>query len=464
MSRRWILAFGALAMTAGWSCSDERGGEIPEDPCDDPNHVAAQALAHDGPWRIPSGTLAAGDTQYVENTQAGPWRGESGCGGGMTPGAAELKTWLQGNFPQLLSIGGYSCRPIVGNESMMSVHATGRALDLMLPLDNGQADNDLGDPIGNFLIEHAEEIGIQLIIWDRWAWNAGRNSGDKSNPYTGSHPHHDHLHIELSLEGADRRTPFFQGSMDPPDLPACQVIPAQGGTVDDAGPCFSAFGPAQFWRRVDGQGIDGRLLWTNAFQNESPSNWARWRLHFEEAGQYTVEFYALPEFGVHDAVRYLVRHGDQESTTIADQSAVNGWQALGVFDFAQGGGQHVELYDNVMGPVAANQRITADAVRLTRLDADPDPEPTPEPTPQPDPEPDDLPTPQPEPEPQVSEPEPTVNPGDFAEPEPQGEAPISQTTLSKQSCAQARPAAPPALPGPAWILAALAALTVIRRR
>lgn len=35
-----------------------------------------------GPWVIPAEVLAAGDAQFVENTQAGPWSGERA----QTPG------------------------------------------------------------------------------------------------------------------------------------------------------------------------------------------------------------------------------------------------------------------------------------------------------------------------------------------------------------------------------------------
>src|SRR5512136_2575460 len=101
--------------------------------------IVASQSASPGPWVIPPETLAIGDTQWVEYTGAGPWIGPEGCSGGLTPGAAIVSDYLLQYFPQVTSVGGYSCRSIVGNESMMSVHGTGRALDAMIPLDAGDA-------------------------------------------------------------------------------------------------------------------------------------------------------------------------------------------------------------------------------------------------------------------------------------------------------------------------------------
>lgn len=326
------------------------------------------AVSIPGPWDIPDATLAIGDTQSVEYTGAGPWRGESGCGAGLTDGASVLREFLMASYPQIRSIGGYSCRAIVGNSSQMSVHATGRALDIMLPLHAGDADNDLGDPIGNWLIEHAEEIGIQYIIWDRWTWGAHRSSGEKERSYGGSHPHHDHLHVEISTAASRMETPWFRGAMDPPMIADCEQVAAGGGVVEEDSRCVSFYGPAQYWR-TEAMGHGGSLRWTNAFQNADPSNWARWHLRLEEAGEYEVEVYVEPEFGVHHDARYLVAHGDQEHSVEVDLSLANGWTSLGSFPFAAGGGQHVAIYDNSENEVGADQHIPADAIRLTAVDS-----------------------------------------------------------------------------------------------
>ena len=326
---------------------------------------ARYALAEPGPWHIPAETTAVGDTQYVEYTGAGPWVGEQGCGGGLLQGTSLLRDYITLYFPQAYSIGGYACRPIVGDSNSMSVHATGRALDVMIETVGGEADNTAGDVIGNWLIEHSELIGIQMIIWDRWIWNASLDP-PKDHDYTGQHPHHDHLHVELSVEAAALGTPFFQNPMEPPDLISCGTIPAAGGIIDDADTCAGFYGPAQYWRSAE-VGHGGSLLWTNAFQGDDPSNWARWVIDVEAAGTYRAEVYLTPEYAVFDHVRYEIAHGGTTDALVFDQSAVAeaGWYELGTFDFAAGPGQHVSLYDNSAEPVADEQHIAFDALRLT---------------------------------------------------------------------------------------------------
>ncbi len=369
--RRCVSAVCALLLLA--SCAADVG-------------VSEEGLAHAGPWDIPADVLAIGDTQYVSYTGAGPWVGESGCGGSLLAGTAQLRDWLLVAFPQVRSIGGYSCRAIVGDSSTMSVHATGRALDIMLPLDGGEADNDLGDPIGEWLIEHAEEIGIQYIIWDRWTWSASRAAGSKERSYGGAHPHHDHLHVELSPEAAAMRTPWFSGSRPLPDS-MCAQLPAEGGIVEENDDCFAAYGPATYWR-TESTGHGGSMRWTNAFTNSSPSNWARWHFDLAEGGEYAVEVYAQPPYAVHRATRYVLMHGDVEHEVVVDFTGADGWVRLGTYTFAPGGGQHLSVYDNTNSTVGSDQHIPADAVRLTRIDPTmpaPTPEPMPEPTPEPSP-------------------------------------------------------------------------------
>jgi len=364
--------------------------------CGEPVEVddARFAVATPGPWVIPAETLAVGDTQYVDYTGAGPWVGESGCGGDFLPGTRLLQDWLYANFPQVWHIGGYSCRPINGNPDVMSVHATGRAIDVHIYTIDGEADNELGDPIGNYLIEHAEEMGIQLIIWDRWKWNASRSAGDKDGYYSGAHPHNDHLHVELSVAAANLELPWYSGPMDPPDLPPCGVIPREGGIVDDADACAQAFGPAQYWRVVEGEGYGGRLLWTNAFESTDPSNWARYSLELAEAGTYEVEYYSTSAYAVYDAVDYQVVHAGETTTLSVDQAGLDGWVSIGRFEFAAGGAQSVSVLDTA-GPVGDDQHIIYDAIRLTRVEdggapQDPDPgDDPPDPGSDPSPEPQD---------------------------------------------------------------------------
>lgn len=357
-TRRWA-GIGVIGLALAACTGDPALGE------------ASLAVAEEGPWHIPASTTAIGDTQYVEYTGAGPWIGEDGCGGGLLEGSAVLRDYLLLYFPQAWSIGGYACRPIVGDPNNMSVHATGRALDVMIEtVDGSNADNTAGDPIGNWLIEHAEFIGIQMIIWDRWIWQASLDP-PKDHYYSGEHPHNDHLHVELSVEAAALGTPFFQNPMEPPDIASCGTIPAGGGEVDDSDTCAGFYGPREFWRSAD-VGHGGSLLWTNAYQGDSPSNWARWLLDLEQAGTYRAEVYLTPQYAVFDQVHYEVAHGGGKDTVVVDQGAVDeeGWVGLGSFEFAAGGGQYVSVFDNSSDPVADEQHIAFDALRLTPCSGD----------------------------------------------------------------------------------------------
>lgn len=323
-----------------------------------------RSIAFSGRWIIPADVSTIGDSQDVNYTGAGPWNGTSSCQGGMTDGALQLKQFLQSSFPQVSQIGGYACRAIVGNPSRMSVHSTGRALDIHIPLSGGSADNEAGDPIGNWLIANAESIGIQYVIWDRTQWTAERSPGTKGRKYNGQHPHHDHLHIELSVQGGQAMTDWFSGPKTPPSIPACDSIPAGGTTLDNNSPCLRLAGAAQYWRSEQGAGEGGDLIWTNAFQSSAPSNWAQWTLQLEDAGRFEVEVFIDPAFGQFSEAKYRIAHGTSSTTTLVDQGQANGWTKLGVFDFNAGANQTISVYDNASFSPSNAKRVVVDAIRL----------------------------------------------------------------------------------------------------
>jgi hypothetical protein len=211
-------------------------GDADEDAADDDDEGIARSsseLSAPGAWRPPSSVLAAGATQFVSYTGAGPWRGAAGCGGSLLAGTRQLADSIRAQFPESVrSYGGYSCRPNTANTSQTSVHGTGRAVDLFVPLSGGQADNTKGDAVANWLVRNAASIGVQYIIWDRASWQASL-TGDKLRGYSGPHPHHDHIHLELSPDGAARRTAFFAGSTplppgDPAPAPEACAVRADG--------------------------------------------------------------------------------------------------------------------------------------------------------------------------------------------------------------------------------------------
>ena len=151
---------------------------------------------------------------------------QSQCSGGAQSGAITLGNFIRDNFGTYMDLDVlgrgvqiYNCRTVRGGRSN-SVHGDGRAVDIFIPtLPGGVADNAKGDRIANWLVDNAAEIGIQYVIWDQSSFRGNRQP--QSQCYTGSHPHNDHIHIELTWAAARSETPFFTAT----DMRAAAPIP-----------------------------------------------------------------------------------------------------------------------------------------------------------------------------------------------------------------------------------------------
>ena len=205
MTRRWSVGLLVGVVAAGCAADEF----IESDDWIDDEEGAVSEIAISGRWLAPSSTLAAGDRQTVGYDEAGAWNGGRNCGGGLLAGSRQLGDHLRARFRGVSRYEGYACRQNTASAGQLSVHGTGRAIDVFIPLSRGSADNTYGDAIANWLIENAQSIGVQYIVWDRSSWSASRPRGAKLRGYTGPHPHHDHLHIELTVAAAARRTPWF---------------------------------------------------------------------------------------------------------------------------------------------------------------------------------------------------------------------------------------------------------------
>jgi murein DD-endopeptidase MepM/ murein hydrolase activator NlpD len=207
----------------------------------------------------------------------------------------------------------------------------------------------------------------------------GDHMGRVANEFGGT-PTTVHLHYDINQNvagvGAVFVPPYmslvrsYEELLGMEALP-CFVIPPEGTTLDDAGPCFRQYGPVDYWRLVDGDGVGGGMHWTNAWDGDRPGNWAQWRLHFAEPGSYRVEVDVVPPYNVSTRVPYRVRHTGEETDVVIDQSSSAEWIELGVFDFAEGGDQVISIFDNT-GETGDDLHITADAVRITPLSTMPD--------------------------------------------------------------------------------------------
>ena len=171
------------------------------------------------PWPSPEAVAAV--TRPIPYESPGPWDGGAHCAGSRLPGTARLAAFLE-TLPGVESTGGYTCRRNTANANEMSVHGTGRAIDVMIPKIDGAA-NPAGDAIADWLVANANLLGVQLVIWDRVIWNSERRT---ARPYTGPSSHTDHIHMELTNAAAN-------GAMDA--LPAFGVTPeetkARGGVA-----------------------------------------------------------------------------------------------------------------------------------------------------------------------------------------------------------------------------------------
>jgi murein DD-endopeptidase MepM/ murein hydrolase activator NlpD len=224
---------------------------------------------------------------------------------------------------------------------------------------------------------HMRRSSIPVGEGDRVA--RGDRMGRISNEFGGTsttiHLHYDLYQNVSGVGGAYVPTylSLVESYEDLLGVPAepCFVLPAEGGTLDDDGPCFRQYGPPDYWRRIEGMGHGGGMRWTNAWDGDRPGNWARWQVHTAAAGSYLVEVHVVEPYNRSKEVPYRVRHAGADTDVVVDQSSAAGWIALGTFDFAEGGDQSIEVYDNT-GETASELHITADAVRFLPFVAAPD--------------------------------------------------------------------------------------------
>jgi len=252
-------------------------------------------------WVIPQDVVRAGENQPVRYDDAPSWdenRKDSICSGQLSEGGGILRRYLLDNYPKIREIGGYNCRRNSATSNKLSIHGTGRALDIMIPTIDGRANSTIGDPIANWLIVNASAIGVQYLIWNRVRWSGGRPRL-KFARYTGPNPHRDHIHVELNLDGAQGKTPWFSGRAVPAGVAAGEEV-AAGEDIDyekavrlnrvygiqlgwqgrlpemtrflglaSGPPEERAFaGAVARWQRQQGLGVDGIL---------GPSTWERMR-------------------------------------------------------------------------------------------------------------------------------------------------------------------------------------------
>ena len=182
--------------------------------------VFRQQLESGDPYVVPANVLASGASQSVAYEAAPAWQDSYANGNcpvkSMSPGTKKLAQYARSRFGGIQRFEGYACRKSTGNGNTMSQHGTGRAIDFFIPVVERdgvvEANNALGDPVANWLIANAQELGVQSVIWDQMYWQA--DATPQLSAYTGSSPHVDHLHVEVISETAQQEKEWFEQPND----------------------------------------------------------------------------------------------------------------------------------------------------------------------------------------------------------------------------------------------------------
>jgi hypothetical protein len=127
------------------------------------------------------------------------------CTSGPTPGALAMqRQWLRLTGRRS---GIHNCRKTEFNNP--SLHGEGRAIDLAANAGNPQQKRQ-ADAYVEWLVANAVQIQCATIIWNAriWSW-AHRAAGWR--PYGGKNKHTDHIHVNLTWEGALEPSPLLDG-------------------------------------------------------------------------------------------------------------------------------------------------------------------------------------------------------------------------------------------------------------
>lgn len=148
---------------------------------------------------------------------------------------------------------------------------------------------------------------------------------------------------------------------------ACSPIPAEGGIIDESGPCFRREGNPGAFRWMS-EGHDDSATWTGA--GASSDSQGIWEILLSSAGDYTLEAHVAAGAATSTTAAYALHHSGQLDSIEIDQSA-GGWIELGTFAFSAAGDQWLGLDAAESAP---SERLVFDAIRLSksgesRLDA-----------------------------------------------------------------------------------------------
>jgi hypothetical protein len=191
------LAPIALAVACGTSADATSG--------DDEGDVNVSKLSAGGDWVISDEAHNQMQSFSLPYDDAG-----ADCQGGFTDGANKLGELVKSRFSSAVDHNeGYACRANTANPSKLSMHAMGRAVDIMMTSEADSGGREAGKEVADFLLMNGDLLGVQFIIWDRTKCNLSQK---QCGEYTGPNAHTDHIHVEINEEAASGNAPYYQGT------------------------------------------------------------------------------------------------------------------------------------------------------------------------------------------------------------------------------------------------------------
>lgn len=95
-------------------------------------------------------------------------------------------------------------RPMT-DDMRLDLHQAGQGVDICTD------DPAKATEMAEWLVDNADALGLQCIIAFGNRWYSGRAAGQRYRKFEGPNNHTDHLHIELSRDGAAGNTSWFRG-------------------------------------------------------------------------------------------------------------------------------------------------------------------------------------------------------------------------------------------------------------
>ncbi len=258
-----------------------------------------------------------------------------------------------GTFDDTINTYGESIVTIEGNVAAVVPFLTTRVVE---SIDGISSESEALEWMNAIPIEAGNPVFEEWIYFVSWRYNGCMGCSSQEDKYRDGTLL---LQDELGAE-------FWQVSVED----ACEVV-GDSRVIEEDDDCAVLGGDPQYWRSEAG-GRSGSLLWTKTTADDEPSNYAEWRLRFDEAGDYEVFVFGDGGvFGQSTQAKYQVRHAGITETVQLDQSGVEGWGSVGVFAFDTSAGQGVRLDDNTGEPWEADPggtKLVFDALGVERYE------------------------------------------------------------------------------------------------